>query len=109
MSAEGVVLAVLSGALTSGVGYVLWYVALRRLTATRAAVVQLAVPVLAAIGGAIVLAEEISTRVMLSALLILGGVGLALRGRGGRRHGERSSVRAVVRSRLVAGGGVSRD
>jgi len=87
-SAEGVILAVLSGALTSGVGYILWYAALRGLTATQAAVVQLAVPVLTAGGGVAFLSEEISGRVVLSALLILGGVGLALRDRETRRQGS---------------------
>lgn len=88
VSAEGALLAILSGALTSGVGYVLWYAALRGLTATRAAVVQLAVPVLAAGGGAIALSEEISARLVLSGVLVLGGVGLALRGRETRRQGS---------------------
>jgi drug/metabolite transporter (DMT)-like permease len=79
-STEGVLLAVLSGALASGVGYVIWYTALRGLTATRAATVQLAVPVLAAAGGVALLSENISLRLLLSATMILGGVGLALVG-----------------------------
>lgn len=81
ISARGFVLAVLSGALASGVGYVVWYTALKGLTATRAATVQLIVPVLAAMGGVILLSENISTRLLLSATMILGGVGLALAGR----------------------------
>jgi drug/metabolite transporter (DMT)-like permease len=81
VSAEGVFLAVLSGALASGVGYVVWYAALRGLTAIRAATVQLAVPVLAAAGGVIFLSEQISLRLFVSAVVILGGVGLALVGR----------------------------
>lgn len=81
LSAKGVVLAVLSGALASGVGYVVWYAALRGLTATRAATVQLAVPVIAALSGVILLSEAVSFRLLLSAALILGGVGLALAGR----------------------------
>lgn len=81
VSAEGAFLAVLSGALASGVGYVVWYAALRGLTAMRAATVQLAVPVLAAGGGVIFLSEQISLRLFLSAVVILGGVGLALAGR----------------------------
>lgn len=80
-SAEGLLLAVLSGALASGVGYVIWYTALGGLTATRAAMVQLAVPVLAALGGVILLSESIRLRLLLAALMILGGVGLALSGR----------------------------
>ena len=81
VSIRGAVLAVLSGALASGVGYVVWYTALKGLTATRAATVQLVVPILAAMGGVILLSENITTRLMLSALMILGGVGLALFGR----------------------------
>jgi len=81
VSAEGVLLAVLSGALASGLGYVVWYSALRGLTAMRAATVQLAVPVLAAAGGVIFLSELVSTRLFVSAVVILGGVGLALMGR----------------------------
>lgn len=81
VSRAGVFFAVLSGALASGVGYVVWYAALRGLTATRAATVQLAVPVLAAVGGVLFLSERISLRLLLAALVILGGVGLALLGR----------------------------
>jgi len=78
VSAEGVLLALVSGALTSGVGYVIWYAALRGLTATRAATVQLAVPILAALGGVTFLSEDISLRLVLSAVMILGGVALAV-------------------------------
>jgi drug/metabolite transporter (DMT)-like permease len=78
LTVEGVVLAILSGALTSGLGYVAWYTALSGLTATRAATVQLAVPVLAAAGGVAFLAERITIRLIVSAALILGGVALAL-------------------------------
>ncbi|HTN44424.1 MAG TPA: DMT family transporter [Nitrospiria bacterium] len=81
VSAEGASLAVLSGALASGMGYVVWYAALRGLTAMRAATVQLAVPVLAAAGGVLFLSEPVSLRLVASAIVILGGVGLALAGR----------------------------
>jgi drug/metabolite transporter (DMT)-like permease len=81
ISATGAVLAILSGALASGVGYVVWYAALRGLTATRAATVQLAVPVLAAAGGVLFISEDISLRLLFAATVILGGVGLALLGR----------------------------
>ncbi len=74
----GFLWAALSGSITSGVGYVLWYAALPRLTATRAATVQLAVPVLAALAGVFVLSEAISLRLVISAVVILGGVGLAV-------------------------------
>lgn len=78
---EGASFAVASGALASALGYVVWYVALRGLTATAAAVVQLAVPILAAAGGVIFLREIISGRLILSAVLVLGGIALALLGR----------------------------
>jgi drug/metabolite transporter (DMT)-like permease len=75
---RGVALAAVSGALTSGIGYVLWYSALRGLTATAAGVVQLLVPVLAALGGVIVLGESVSSRLVLSAVLVLGGIALVI-------------------------------
>jgi drug/metabolite transporter (DMT)-like permease len=75
--ASGLVLAVVSGAVTSGLGYALWYAILPALGAGRAAVAQLAVPVLAALGGAALLAEVPDLRFWLAALLVLGGVALA--------------------------------
>lgn len=108
-SIEGALLAVVSGALTSGVGYAVWYAALRGLSATRAAVVQLSVPVLAAGGGVAFLSEEISTRLVVAAALILGGVGLALRGREKRRQGDLSPVSSLDRVNLVAEVGLPRD
>lgn len=74
----GVVLALLSGTVTSGLGYVLWYKVLRTLTTTQAAVVQLLVPVLAAFGGVMLLAEQVSVRLVISGALILGGVATAI-------------------------------
>ena len=70
----------LSGTLASGVGYVIWYAALPGLTATRAATVQLVVPVLTAFAGVVFLSEQIIPRLVLAAILILGGVGLAVAG-----------------------------
>jgi drug/metabolite transporter (DMT)-like permease len=81
VSAKGFILAALSGAFASGVGYVIWYTALKGLTTTRAAMVQLSVPVLASLGGVILLSEKISLRLILSAVMILGGIGLALTSR----------------------------
>jgi drug/metabolite transporter (DMT)-like permease len=78
VSPHGVLLAVASGALTSGIGYVVWYAALRGLAAMSAATVQLSVPVLAAIGGATLLAEEITLRLVVAALATLGGIALVL-------------------------------
>jgi drug/metabolite transporter (DMT)-like permease len=75
-SARGVALAIASGALTSGVGYVIWYAALRGLNATRAATVQLSVPVIAALGGTLLLSEPITLRLALSSAAVLGGIAL---------------------------------
>ena len=78
---HGLVLAVASGAISSGLGYVIWYAALRGLSATRAATVQLAVPVIAAIGGILFLNEMLTMRLGMAGILIVGGVGLALAAR----------------------------
>ena len=75
---SGVALAVASGALTSGLGYVVWYAALPGLSALRAASVQLSVPPLAALGGALLLAEAVSLRLLLASAAILGGIALVL-------------------------------
>lgn len=77
-STRGLVLATVSGALTSGVGYAIWYTALRGLTATTAAVAQLSVPVLAAFGGAVLLGEAPSLRLVTAAVAVLGGIALAV-------------------------------
>jgi drug/metabolite transporter (DMT)-like permease len=74
----GALFAVLSGIVASGAGYVIWYSALRGLTATRAAVVQLAVPILAATAGVIFLGEILSPRLIIASVMVLGGIGLAL-------------------------------
>jgi drug/metabolite transporter (DMT)-like permease len=81
LSWSGALLAAVSGVVASGFGYVAWYAALARLDTTRAAAVQLAVPVLAAAGGVLFLSEPITPRLIVAAFGILGGVGLALRGR----------------------------
>ena len=81
MTAPGVALAVISGGLTSGVGYVIWYAALAGLTSIQAALVQLSVPAIAAAGGVLLLAEPISMRLLVSGILILGGICLALAGK----------------------------
>lgn len=78
ISQRGVLLAVVSGAVASGIGYVVWYAALQGLTVTRAAMVQLSVPVVAAVGGVVFLAEAISLRLLLSAAVILGGVSMGV-------------------------------
>jgi drug/metabolite transporter (DMT)-like permease len=78
VSLKGAVVACFSGALTSGIGYVVWYVALRGFSATLAATVQLCVPVLAAFGGVMFLSEQITSRLIFSSVLIIGGVGSIL-------------------------------
>ncbi len=70
--------AILSGAVTSGVGYIIWYIALPGLKATTAATVQLSVPVLAATGGILLLGEPITLRFALASLAVLGGIALVV-------------------------------
>ncbi len=77
----GLVYAGVSGALTSGLGYLVWYAALPSLRATVAATVQLSVPVLAALGGVVLIGEPISLRLVAAAVAILGGIALVLRAR----------------------------
>ena len=67
-----------SGAVASGLGYAVWYTALPRLTATRAATIQLAVPVLAALAGVALLGEPVSVRLVTAAVMVLGGVGFTI-------------------------------
>lgn len=74
LSQEGILLAVLSGAIASGIGYAAWYIALGGLPVSKAAVVQLLVPVIAAIGGVLFASEIISLRLMLSSVIVLGGI-----------------------------------
>lgn len=73
-SSEGIFLALLSGIVTSGLGYTIWYLALRGLNSIQASIVQLLVPVLAAVGGVIFIGELITFRLLASSLMILGGI-----------------------------------
>jgi len=82
LSNEGILLAVLSGAVTSGIGYTVWYAALKFHTSTRAAVLQLAVPVIAAAAGVLLLDETATVRLAIAAALILGGIALTILERG---------------------------
>jgi drug/metabolite transporter (DMT)-like permease len=79
----GVIYAIASGALTSGVGYSIWYTALKELRATHAATLQLSVPVIAALGGIAFLGEHLSFRLVLTAVAILGGIALVIVNRRG--------------------------
>ena len=86
---HGAMLAILSGALTSGLGYALWYSLLPRLEATVAALMQLTVPVIAVAAGAVLLAEPVTLRIVLASAVILGGVAFGILGQ--RRIGSNRS------------------
>ena len=77
-SPRGFLLAAISGAVTSGLGYAAWYAALPGLTPLRAAVLQLAVPVLAAAGGVALLGETVTLRLAVAGVVVLGGIALAV-------------------------------
>lgn len=74
----GVWYAIASGAITSGLGYAIWYSVIPNLKATSAATIQLSVPVIAALGGIIILGESITTRFLLASLAIIGGIALVI-------------------------------
>lgn len=74
----GVVYAVVSGAIASGVGYAIWYTVLPKLKATGAATVQLSVPVLAAAGGILLLSEPVTLRFVIASVAVLGGITLVI-------------------------------
>ncbi len=78
LNGTGFMLAIASGALASGLGYAVWYTALRGLDATRAATVQLSVPVIAALGGVAFLGESITLRLLAASAAILGGIALII-------------------------------
>ena len=81
ITAMGVILAVLSGAIASGIGYYVWYIALAGLSVTQAAVVQLFVPIIAALGGVVFTSEVITLRLIESSGLVLGGILMVILGR----------------------------
>jgi drug/metabolite transporter (DMT)-like permease len=78
IDAAGVLYAIASGALASGVGYAVWYTALGGLKATSAATVQLAVPVIAAVGGIVFLDEPVTLRLFIASAAVLGGIALVV-------------------------------
>lgn len=78
---RGIGLALASGGLASGVGYAIWYAAVPRLTALRAALLQLIVPILAAGAAVALLGEQLTSRLVVAAACVLGGVVVALRSR----------------------------
>ncbi|MBU3695326.1 DMT family transporter [Dechloromonas sp.] len=79
--ATGVLYAVISGGITSGLGYSLWYMVLPHLRSTTAASLQLSVPVIASLGGVLFVGEALTLRLVLAAIAILGGIALVIRGR----------------------------
>ena len=81
LSTQGIMLAVLSGAIASGLGYTLWYSVLTHLSATQAGVLQLLVPVIAALGGILFVSEPLTLRFVVASLLILGGIYLVIQAR----------------------------
>jgi drug/metabolite transporter (DMT)-like permease len=78
LTPAGIGLAVASGAIASGLGYAVWYAALKGLSSGSAATVQLSVPVIAALGGVVLLAEPLTGRMVLSGTMVLGGIALVL-------------------------------
>jgi len=78
ISTHGITLAIVSGAITSGIGYVIWYAALEYLSAIQAALVQLSVPAIATAGGVVLLLEPLSLRLLIASALVLGGISIAL-------------------------------
>ncbi|WP_040820857.1 DMT family transporter [Thalassobium sp. R2A62] len=78
MPVDGVVLAVLAGAITSGLGYALWYHVLPQITPSVAAVAQLTVPVIAVLGGVVFLSEPLTIQLVIAACLVLGGIVVSL-------------------------------
>jgi drug/metabolite transporter (DMT)-like permease len=78
LSNRGLLLAIASGSIASGIGYVTWYAALKGLTSASAATVQLSVPVIAAVGGVLMLAEPVTLRLVLASAATLGGIALVL-------------------------------
>jgi drug/metabolite transporter (DMT)-like permease len=79
MNSNGIALSILSGAVTSGLGYVLWYFVLKRISTTTAAIVQLSVPALAAAGGVMLLGETLGSRLIIASVMIFGGIYLKIK------------------------------
>jgi drug/metabolite transporter (DMT)-like permease len=84
VSRDGLLLAIASGAAASGLGYAIWYAALKGLSGTQAATVQLSVPVIAAFGGVLLLSETVTLRLLVSSVATLGGVAIVLAQRAGK-------------------------
>lgn len=78
ITAEGLWIAIAAGGVATAIGYIVWYQTLKLLSASRAAVVQLSVPVLTAIGGVIFLSETLTLQSMIASIVVLGGIGVVL-------------------------------
>jgi drug/metabolite transporter (DMT)-like permease len=78
VNARGAILATISGAVTSGIGYAIWYRALPRLSVMQAAVTQVCTPILAALGATVLLGEHLSPRLVATGLAVLAGVALVM-------------------------------
>ena len=89
----GIIYAISSGAITSGIGYAIWYTALPTLKATTAAAIQLTVPLLAALGGILFLSESFSLQLLLATIAILGGIALVILNKKQRITEDRRSPR----------------
>jgi drug/metabolite transporter (DMT)-like permease len=79
LTSDGVILAIISGALASSLAYAIWYSVLPHITPTNAATVQLSVPVIAAFGGLLLVGEAVSLRLLIASLLVLGGIYVTIR------------------------------
>jgi drug/metabolite transporter (DMT)-like permease len=77
----GIFYAIVSGALASGIGYAIWYSVIPRLQASQAATIQLCVPVIATLGGIILLGEPVTWRFVIASVFVLGGIALVIKGR----------------------------
>jgi drug/metabolite transporter (DMT)-like permease len=85
LTLKGLCFAALSGSLASGLGYVVWYAAQKRLSAITAATVQLSVPVVAALGGLVLMTEPVTLRLVLASCATLGGIAIVIAQRASRR------------------------
>ena len=94
LDAAGIAYAMASGALTSGIGYAIWYTALPALKPTQAATVQLSVPVIAAVGGVVFLSEAVTLRLVLASAAVLGGIALVIIKRNAKSVEQAVHVRA---------------
>jgi len=85
LTSDGVIIAIISGALASSLAYAIWYSVLPHITPTNAATVQLSVPVIAAFGGLVLVGESVSPRLVIASLLVLGGIYMTIRAASIRR------------------------